>query len=161
MHSISVAATGDTRILRRSGKCHLCGIGVVFANINNGQIPNSRKIHALVKRPTIHRSIAEIADGHLSAPAKLRAESCSCCERKPTTDNSVCTHEAVFGRIHVHASPSTPGTARRLAPELSHDFTPRYSLSKGMSMSAVSTEYEVFFLQMRRNSNRDGFLSDI
>src|SRR5581483_1006357 len=74
-YGIRRGATGHAGVLGRPVEGCLRRIQVVFADVDDGEIPDPRHIQTLMKRSAIDRSIAEESDDDLAAVAKLRAES--------------------------------------------------------------------------------------
>ena len=61
----------------------------------------------------------------------------------------------------MHAPPAASGGTRRFSPEFGHHFASGYSFRQSVTVTAMGTVNQIFWLQIRTDTDRDRLLSDV
>src|SRR3984893_5839529 len=153
-HPVRCCTTRNAGVLRGATEGHFRRVQVVLTHIHDGQAPDRTEIDGFVKRTTIDRTLAKKADNHLALLTQFGAKRAAGREENGSAHNSVGAHKPVFGRVHVHAAATSPGTSRGLTPKLGQHDTGRYAFGQGVTMAAMRAKNEVDRFEIRTISQR-------
>src|ERR1700722_9478078 len=103
-HSIGGSSAGHAGVLGGTLERHFCRIQIVLTDINTGQLPYRPHVYGFVERSAVDRPLAKETNNYMSLIAQLGAQSAAGRQRNGSADNSVGSHKAVFGGVHVHTS---------------------------------------------------------
>ena len=140
---------------------HLGRILVVFADEENGQLPDSRHVEPFVKSSVVDGSVAEKCDGHVIALQQRETISGARCLEDAGPDDSAGAHHADIGGEEMHAAAAPLRATCGSAEELGKQAAGRETLGEGMAVTAVGAEDDVFLLEVCADADGDGLLPDI
>src|SRR6476469_3329096 len=167
-HAKSMSLLVNQRVRSSSLVGHPDRPFVVFHNINNRQLPQSRHIQTFKKLPVICSTIAKKTSSHAigtlipqSFAAVLRLKSRPRSYRNPLSHKSITSQQPVFGRKHVHRTAAALRATSFLPEQLRHYLPRRDARAQSVNVIAVGAADVIGVISAHRSNHasRDSFLT--
>jgi hypothetical protein len=109
----------------------------------------------------VHCTIAEKSHGYLPGTHQFRTVTATAGLQDARADDAAGSHHADLGREQMHTTSATTRTTCGASKKLCHQFPGGHAFRECMTVPAVRTKNWVIVFQLRTDSCRNRFLSNI
>src|SRR5579871_1029136 len=143
------------------GNGGIFGVEIVFADVDDRQLPERGHIHRLVQHTLAQRAIAKEADRHLIAAAHLAGKRRAGCQRAAASHDGICPQVAGLLVGNMHRAAFAPAIARRFAQQFGKHAVHRRAFRQAVPMPAMRAGDVVIAPQRLADANRDSFFAAV
>ena len=136
-------------------------IEVVFANVDDRQLPKRRHVHHFIEQSLAESAVPEETDRHLSRGQPLGRERCACGDSRTSADDGICAQIARVGVGNVHRSAFAFAIAGFFAEQLGEHPVQRCAFGQAMAVAAMGAGDVIVGTKRFANTDGDCFLTYI